>query len=842
VGAVTDHGRKPAGAERDGIDPCAAPSRTARFWARGSRLFPVGFALVLTISLGLFWNPEVRGGEDDPAVGGGGRFPCVGFVKNLGQCAPEILYYADMPGVRVCVRTRDIVLQFRSPFGEEGNIRAGARRGPDPARRRPGPEVRRVSNVYLRFEGARPLESMSARSPGPPLHLFRGADPAGWAAGVPTYRLLRVEGLYEGIDLVLDARPGAGTPWFLETTDPNADLRRVSLSIDTALQRSRRGDRMVFEGAGWNAAFPCPRLLKHGMPGGVAHVAADGSLEWVPEPADSPKGGEFEGQSLAWGTYLGGSEDDRVQSLAVGERTGTIIVAGVTESDDIPAPSGYDATYEAWYDIYVAAVSRDGSCLEWATYIGGEGDEWPASVEVDSEGGIVVGGHTDSTNLPVPDALDPTFNGWYDIYLAELSPEGDRLLWATYLGGSEEDVCSDLALRESGNILVAGHTYSFDAPVPGGYDSTYNGGWDLYAAEITAGGGGLLWGTYLGGSRNDRTNSLDLDGEGNLFVCAWTDSPDLPAPSGIGGAFSGGDSDLYIARLSSGGTELLWAAYLGGSGRDGYADGAAAADGFGNILVAGRTDSPDLPHSGEPGEPFPRGGSDLYLAKLSPSEDSILWGAYYGGGGGEAGTRLAVDESGNAILGGHTESEDLPVKRAFDMEFNGAWDLFVAKFSASAGACLWGTYLGGGDWDRIGALHRLEGGDVLVGGESYSDDIPVPGGLQQVRRGRYDMYVALLTDPDLPACVLPGDCDLDGEVSIGEVQRAVNMFLGIEPPGCAVDADGDGSVSIGEVQRVINAFLGVYLCPSDTARLDGEEQGSYIYEDRWPTTCPFARE
>jgi PKD repeat protein len=56
---------------------------------------------------------------------------------------------------------------------------------------------------------------------------------------------------------------------------------------------------------------------------------------------------------------------------------------------------------------------------------------------------------------------------------------------------------------------------------------------------------------------------------------------------------------------------------------------------------------------------------------------------------------------------------------------------------------------------------------------------------------------------------IPGDCDGTGEVSIGEVQKAINMFLGTIPPDCGVDCDGSGEVSIGEVQKVINAFLGL---------------------------------
>ena len=56
---------------------------------------------------------------------------------------------------------------------------------------------------------------------------------------------------------------------------------------------------------------------------------------------------------------------------------------------------------------------------------------------------------------------------------------------------------------------------------------------------------------------------------------------------------------------------------------------------------------------------------------------------------------------------------------------------------------------------------------------------------------------------------VPGDCDGSGTVSIGEVQKAINMFLGSIPPDCGVDCNGDGTVSIGEVQKVINGFLGV---------------------------------
>lgn len=82
--------------------------------------------------------------------------------------------------------------------------------------------------------------------------------------------------------------------------------------------------------------------------------------------------------------------------------------------------------------------------------------------------------------------------------------------------------------------------------------------------------------------------------------------------------------------------------------------------------------------------------------------------------------------------------------------------------------------------------------------------VALDGGLAAVAQGEggFALY-------GLGGCIGPGDCDGDGEVSIGEVQKAVNMFLGLEPPACGADCNGDGSVSIGEVQKVINAFLGL---------------------------------
>jgi len=93
------------------------------------------------------------------------------------------------------------------------------------------------------------------------------------------------------------------------------------------------------------------------------------------------------------------------------------------------------------------------------------------------------------------------------------------------------------------------------------------------------------------------------------------------------------------------------------------------------------------------------------------------------------------------------------------------------------------------------------------------DTAAVPDGAHSLSARTVDQSGQSADSETVPVTVrniaVPGDCDGDGSVSIGEVQKAINMFLGILSPGCGVDCNGDGTVSIGEVQKVINVFLGL---------------------------------
>jgi hypothetical protein len=191
---------------------------------------------------------------------------------------------------------------------------------------------------------------------------------------------------------------------------------------------------------------------------------------------------------LAFATYLGGSGADRPAGLALW--LDHPILAGVTQSADFPTtPGALAGSPRGGQDGFVARLAPTGTRLEFATYLGGSGDDWVSAIDAESLGTMVVAGATASADFPVTrGALSAALAGERDAILSRLAPDGSRLLYGTYLGGADMDQGRGVAIDGLGHVAITGSTSSADFPVtPQAFDTTYNGGGDIFVTKLGLG-------------------------------------------------------------------------------------------------------------------------------------------------------------------------------------------------------------------------------------------------------------------------------------------------------------------------------------------------------------------
>ncbi len=267
--------------------------------------------------------------------------------------------------------------------------------------------------------------------------------------------------------------------------------------------------------------------------------------------------------------------------------------------------------------------------LSYVTYLGGSGDDAGVALAVDSPGNAYVTGFTTSTNFPtVKGSLQTVFGGqgasaffqtFGDAFVAKLNPTGSALIYSTYLGGSNDEQGTAIAVDSAGNAYVGGATLSTNFPTSNAYQSAYRGAGggpafccgssapfmqfgDGFLAKLNPAGTALLFSTYFGGTLDDTITALALDGSGNVYVGGTTVSANFPTlnpyQSKFGGAANANaqpvitTGDGFVAKFNSSGA-LQYSTYLGGSADDAVM--GIAVDTTGATYVTGFTSSANFP-------------------------------------------------------------------------------------------------------------------------------------------------------------------------------------------------------------------------------------------------------
>ncbi|MCC7493989.1 MAG: right-handed parallel beta-helix repeat-containing protein [Fimbriimonadaceae bacterium] len=567
--------------------------------------------------------------------------------------------------------------------------------------------------VAFTLRGANPAARVTASDPlAGRSNYFLGNDPRRWRTAVRHYEKVRVAAVYPGIDLVVYGTADGRVEHDFVVA-PGADPSQIAFDVG-----GTRRQRVAADGS-----------LRLPVPGGQVQLLQP--VVYQSGPAREPVAGSFHRRDDgAWGFALGSWDRRR-----------TLIIDPV---------------------------------LDYSTYLGGSNHNGLLCTALDSSGNLYVGGFTGSTDYPILDAYDNSYNGGtYDAVVSKLDPTGD-LIYSTFIGGyALDDGVHRLAVTATGDVILAGITESTDFPTTvGAHDRNYNGGsidGDGFIAKLDPSGSALVYGTYLGGSGDDVIRGLAVASDTSTWIVgASTGSfPMVGAPQA---SYGGGDHDGYIAHLSTDGSTLLSSTYLGTSGDD-YIYGVGL-DSSGNPIVGGTGGSA----TGWPLTPTtigPQGGQEALVAKLAADGASFTWVTLIGGGDTDWVLDLAVDSSGNSYAVGSSASVNFPVTGgALQPTHGGGDDGLALKLNSSGSNLSYATYVGGGGGDVLNALRLRTNGTLVAVGSAISNNLSVVSAIQTTHAGGQE---ALIVDLNATATASSFLSFLGGNGD--DVARAVDIDL-----------------------------------------------------------------
>ena len=263
------------------------------------------------------------------------------------------------------------------------------------------------------------------------------------------------------------------------------------------------------------------------------------------------------GSGLTFSTYLGGSDYDYGQGIAV-DASAKVYVTGTTSSFSFPeAGAPYQSCVKGGTDVFVTKINASGTLLFESTCLGGNYYDYGLDIAVDDSDYVYVTGRAGSTNFPTKAAYQATYGGGaYDVFVTKFNEFWDDLAYSTYLGGSASDVGRGIAADSGGRAHVTGTTWSTNFPTEDPLQPDPGGGGDAFVAALNADGDGLVYATYLGGAQDDAGHDIALGTDGNAFLTGETESADFPATPGAFDTSCGADgncdsgySDVFVARI-----------------------------------------------------------------------------------------------------------------------------------------------------------------------------------------------------------------------------------------------------------------------------------------------------
>jgi gliding motility-associated-like protein len=584
----------------------------------------------------------------------------VDYIENKGQWNDKTLYQADFNGGRIFLEKNALTYVFYPPGGLE---RLHPHANSNPA------DFTRCSMTFqavrMLFVGSMPASIEGGDKKSFYSNYFLGKDPKHWASGVGAFGNVHYNDIYPGISVKVFSDMNNVRYDFL--VDPNANISLIKLQfagqnklflnqgqlvIKTEIGDIIQARPIAYQEINGNKVkVDCNFILHDDILGFEVKGAYDASKPLVIDP------------TLVFSTFTGSKADNW----------------------------GMSATYDATTNAYTSGI-----CFAIGYPV------TPGAFEMTFQGGGTGGGNV----WPAPD------NTGFDIVISKFNPIGTKLLFSTYLGGTDNEEPQSLVVDNANNLLVLGRTYSTDFPVTAGaFQTVQGGGADLIVSKFDSSGTKLLASTYVGGSGDDGVNISDIenylgslkynyadDGRGdivvdmnnNVYVASCTSSNNFPVTPGAFQAFSQGMQDGCAFKLSSNLSGMVWGTYLGGN-----ADDAAyniALNSAGEAYIAGGTASPNFPTTPGTLQPTYSGAIDGFLVHLSGA-GKMLQATYLGTTGYDQAYFVQTDKYNNVYVYGQTSGKYPIIGTVYSNPGSGQ---FIHEMNPTLSSTIFSTEFGSG--------------------------------------------------------------------------------------------------------------------------------------------------
>lgn len=334
---------------------------------------------------------------------------------------------------------------------------------------------------------------------------------------------------------------------------------------------------------------------------------------------------------------------------------------------------------------------------------GGSLDEKIGSVVKTNDGGMIVVGHTNSSDGDINKQYDQI-----DIWIIKIDSQGNKV-WSKTIGGSKNDYGTSIIATNDGNFIISGYTESSDGIVPSNF-----GLHDFLVVKINS-SGDVIWSKNYGFSGHDHAHKIIQTSDGGYFVVGFSEYSGIEGSGGTQNNGEGheighkgvlhGSGEFIGVKIDSQG-EFMWYRYFGGTQNDRVNDVVEANDG--GFLMVGFSESSDFDINDN------KGSYDFWVVKLQ-SNGSLSWKHNYGGSGIDQAFGVVKTNNNSYLIVGRSNSDDKDISVSL-----GGFDAWVIHID-DHGHLIWNKSFGGSEFDSAEQVRMLSNGNFGIVGNTRSN-------------------------------------------------------------------------------------------------------------------------